>query len=130
MPPRYIADTHAFLWYLADSPSLSNKAREIFDASEKGQAVIIIPIIVLLESIDIFDKKKVNLKFEDVLLKITQASNFAISEIDIGLIMEVNKTKGFKDLHDRVIVATARIFGAPLISKDKIIRGIYSEVIW
>ncbi len=28
----YIADTHAFLWYLMDSPKLSKRAREVFDA--------------------------------------------------------------------------------------------------
>lgn len=130
MLPRYVVDTHAFLWYLTDNPSLSAKARIIFDASEKGQAAIIIPIIVLLESIDIFDKKKINLKFEEVLSKITQAGNFAVSEVDLGLLIEVNKTRGFKDLHDRVIVATARLFDVPLITKDKIIRSIYHKTIW
>ena len=130
MPPRYVADTHAFLWYLIDSPKLSKKARAIFDLSTQGQAIIIIPAIVLLESIDVVDKKKVDLEFEKILFKLTQASNFVISEIDLGLILEVNKTKGFKDLHDRVIVATARVFDAPLISRDKFIQKIYHDVIW
>lgn len=30
----YVADTHSFLWYLADSLSLSNKARMLFDLAE------------------------------------------------------------------------------------------------
>jgi predicted nucleic acid-binding protein len=47
-----------------DSPKLSQKAKAVFDACERGDAVIIIPAIVLLECIDIFDKKKVNLNFE------------------------------------------------------------------
>jgi len=126
----YVADTHAFLWYLTDSSKLSLKARGAFDLSEKGQATIIIPAIVLLESIDIFDKKKIELEFEKVMLRITQASNFIVPTLDLGLILEVNKTKGFKDLHDRIIVATARIFDADLISKDKIIQKHYSRTIW
>jgi len=42
----YVTDTHSFIWYLIDSPKLSLKARKIFDACEKGKAIIIIPAIV------------------------------------------------------------------------------------
>jgi PIN domain nuclease of toxin-antitoxin system len=86
--------------------------------------------IVLLECIDIFDKKKVDLSFEEIVLKIFQATNFIFSEINWSLILEVNKTKGLKNLHDRIIVATAKIFDAFLISKDKTIRKFYKRTIW
>jgi PIN domain nuclease of toxin-antitoxin system len=126
----YVTDTHSFIWYLIDSPKLSLKARDIFDSCERGEAVIIIPAIVLLECIDIFDKKKVELNFEEIVLKISQANNFIFSEINWSLILEVNKIKGLKDLHDRVIIATAKIFDAFLISKDRIIRKFYKKTIW
>lgn len=126
----YIADTHSFLWYLADSPLLSNKAKKFFDLADRGEVTIIIPAIVLLEIIDVLDKKKVNLKFEEIVLKLNQASNFIFSEINWSLILEVNKLKGFKDLHDRIIVATAKVFDAYLISRDKIIKNFYSKTIW
>lgn len=126
----YVADTHAFLWYLIDSPKLSKKARAVFDSCEKGEAVIIIPAIVLLECIDVFDKKKVALNFDDMVLKIANSNNFIFSEINWSLILETNKVKGLKDLHDRVIVATARIFDAPLVSKDKIIKSFYKKIVW
>ena len=59
----YVTDTHAFLWYLTDSPKLSKKVRNIFDLCDRGKVTIIISAVVLLECIDILDKKKVNLKF-------------------------------------------------------------------
>jgi len=126
----FVTDTHSLLWYLTDSPKLSQKARAIFDSCDRGKVTIIIPAIVLLECIDIFDKKKINLKFEEIALKIFQASNFIFSEINWSLILEVNKIKGFKDLHDRIIVATAKIFDAFLISRDKTIKKIYKKTIW
>jgi PIN domain nuclease of toxin-antitoxin system len=113
-----------------DSPKLSKKARAIFDSCERGEVVIIIPAIVLLECIDIFDKKKVDLSFEEIVLKIFQATNFIFSEINWSLILEVNKIKGLRDLHDRIIVATTKIFDAFLISKDKTIRKFYKRTIW
>lgn len=126
----YVTDTHSFLWYLADSPQLSQKARAVFDACDRGEVTIIISAIVLLESIDIFDKKKIDLNFEDLVLKISQANNFIFSEINWSLILETNKVKGLKDLHDRIIIATAKVFEASLISKDETIRNFYERTIW
>jgi len=126
----YVTDTHAFLWYLSDSPKLSQKARAIFDACDRGEATIIISAIVLLETIDILDKKKIKLNFDDVVFKILQANNFIFSEIDWSLILKVNKIKGLKDLHDRVLIATAQLFNASLISKDKTIKNFYKKTVW
>lgn len=126
----YVTDTHAFLWYLIDSPKLSKKAREIFDLCDRGKGTIVISTLVLLEVMDILDKKKVDLNFEEIITKITQASNFIISEINLSLILEANRIKEFKDLYDRVIVSTAKIFDAGLISKDRIIKKYYKRTIW
>jgi len=126
----YVADTHSFLWYLTDSPKLSKRAREIFASCDRGEITIIIPAIVLLECIDIFDKKKINFKFEELVSKILQSNNFIFSEVNWSLILEVNKIKGLKDLHDRIIIATAKLFDAFLISKDRTIKKIYAETFW
>jgi len=126
----YVADTHSFLWYLIDSPKLSIRARSIFELSERNGTIIIIPAIVLIESIDILDKKKIDLRFEQILLKISQSSNFILSNIDLSLILEINKTKGLNDLHDRTIVATAKIFDAHIISKDREIKKFYKKTVW
>lgn len=126
----YVTDTHSFLWYLTNGPKLSRKARTIFDSCDRGEVTIIIPAIILLECIDIFDKKKINLRFEEITLKILQANNFIFSELNWSLILKINKVKGLKDLHDRVIVATAQIFDAPLISKDRSVKTVYKKTIW
>ena len=96
---------------------------------ERGETIII-PAIVLLECIDILDKKKIDLNFEEIILRISQASNFIFSEINWSLIIEVNKIKGVKDLHDRIIIATAKLFNSFIISKDKIIKKFYKKTLW
>lgn len=126
----YIADTHSFLWYLTDSQKLSKKAREIFEMCDNGEATIVISAIVLLECIDILDKKKIDFNFEDIILKINQASNFIFSEINWALLLEINNIKGLNDLHDRAIVATAKFFDSELISRDKTIKDFYPKTVW
>ncbi|MCG2690155.1 PIN domain-containing protein [Candidatus Parcubacteria bacterium] len=74
-----MVDTHAFLWYLTDSPKFSKTAKEIFNLGDKWQATIVLSAVVLMECIDILDKKKLSLQFEDLFLKINQASNFIFS---------------------------------------------------
>ena len=90
---HYVTDTHAFLWYLANSPKLSSKARNIFDLCDQGKVTIIISAIVLLECIDVLDKRKIELKFEEeeIVSKIAQDSNFLFSEINLSLIDETIK---------------------------------------
>lgn len=61
----YVTDTHAFLWYLSDSPKLSQKARAIFDSCDRGEVTVIVSAVVLLEAMDILDKRKVALNFDD-----------------------------------------------------------------
>ena len=126
----YVADTHAFLWYLTNDPRLGRKATRVFESADTGEISIIIPAIVLLECIDILDKKKVVFDFEAILSKIVHADNFILSAIDWGLILETNRTKGLKDLHDRVIIATAVLFDAGLISKDRVIKQYYHKTLW
>ena len=126
----YVVDTHAFIWYLVDDPRLSKKAKEIFALSDIGRATLIVSAVVMLECMAILEKKKVKLNFEEILLKISQASNFIFAEINFGLIIETNRIKGTRDLHDRVIIATAKLYGADLVSKDAQIRKIYQRTVW
>ncbi|MBU2219313.1 hypothetical protein KKG15_02380, partial [Patescibacteria group bacterium] len=62
--------------------------------------------------------------------KISQSSNFILSNIDLSLILEINKTKSLNDLHDRTIVATAKIFDAHIISRDREIKKFYKKTVW
>ena len=71
----YVIDTHALVWYLTDSLSLSRKAREI--------------------------------------------------------IRKLPRIKDNLELHDRVIAATAKLYKAKIITRDRKIKKILSsKVIW
>ncbi|CAN5857362.1 hypothetical protein BH20ACI4_BH20ACI4_34800 [soil metagenome] len=40
---EYVADTHALLWYLQNSPRLGQNASAAFDEADNGNALIYIP---------------------------------------------------------------------------------------
>jgi len=72
---NYIPDTHALLWYLTDDNRLSKDANLIFDETEKGEHLIIVPTIVLVESLDVIEKKRVTYDFDLVLQSIEDNEN-------------------------------------------------------
>ncbi|MBA3600019.1 MAG: hypothetical protein H0W45_02090 [Acidobacteria bacterium] len=43
---EYVADTHALLWYLRNSPLLGKNASAAFDEADVGNAMIYVPAIV------------------------------------------------------------------------------------
>lgn len=118
----YVADTHAFVWFLTEDEKLGKNAREIFLSADKGDTIVIIPSIVLLETLHICEKHKAELLFRNVLEKIRNTFNYPIYPLDLRIISECQDLKQIPELHDRVIVATANLLDAKVITKDEEIK--------
>jgi len=119
----YVTDTHPFLWYLVgDTRRLGPAARVAFDQAEAGRAVIIIPSIVLAESLHVSEKGRMKFKFERVLEMIESALNYRIYPLDLPVIRKASDLKGVSEIHDRIIVATAKHLELELITDDKEVR--------
>jgi len=74
----YVADTHSLVWYFTKSEKLGQEALQVFRDSILGEAIIIIPTIVLAEVIDIAEKKRIKVNWEELLDRIEESSNFEI----------------------------------------------------
>ena len=44
-----VTDTHALIWYLTDDPRLGPAAGLAFDACDRGEGIIYVPTICLVE---------------------------------------------------------------------------------
>jgi len=116
---------------MAEDKRLGKLAEEKFNLAEKGKAIILIPTIVLAEILYILEKKNYNMKFRDIINKIEFSWNFKIMPLDLRIIKEIVNLRKLNDLHDRIIVASALVMNAGLITKDESIkRSRYVEVIW
>lgn len=47
--PLYVIDTHTLIWYLIDDQKLGSNVTQIFAAAERGEALLVIPSIVVAE---------------------------------------------------------------------------------
>ena len=125
----YVTDTHSLVWYFTEDSKLSKKALEVFEGTIK-EGIIIVPAVVLAEIMFIAKKGEITLTFEETLNKIGEYGNFDIAPLDVNLLKVADKIEVDMEMHDRLIVATALYFDAPLITKDRLIKdsGICSTI--
>ena len=127
----YIADTHSLLWFLSEDVQLSAKAKQAFDICEEGRGVIVIPTIVLAELLYLCEKKGKEEQFFKVIEKIEEGTNYMTYNLDMKVIAECRNLKKIKEMHDKIIVATARILKATIITRDNNIKDSrYADIIW
>ena len=128
---NYVADTHALLWWFTDSPQISSKAAEIFEKCEKGECIIFIPSIVVAEALSIFDKKRISFDFKELFTKINDSENFFLISLDYPILQEMVDLKEIPELHDKIIVSTAKCLNLTIITKDRTLRALRSiDTIW
>ena len=60
--------------------------------------------------------------FNKTLEKIEKCENFVVVPLDVDIIRIADSIKYDFEMHDKLIIATALYFNAPLITKDKEIK--------
>lgn len=127
----YVADTHSTLWFLTNDSKLGSGAREVFERAEKGETIIIIPTISLAEMLYVCEKKKVAVKFREILEKLKTSFNYMVFDLTLETVLKCADLQEITEMHDRIITATAKIVNASVITKDPNIKesGLV-DVIW
>lgn len=128
---NFITDTHALLWWFTDSPRISLKATEIFSRCEKGESVIFVPSIVIAEALSVFDKKRVVFNFKELFRKINASENFSLIPLDYPILQKMVSLKDIPELHDKIIVSTAKYLKLPIITRDETLQNItHIKTVW
>ncbi len=126
-----VTDAHSLLWFFINHPSLPQNVRKIFDKAEKKESHIVIPSIVLMELLHVFEKQKAQENFLRIIEAIKSNKNYIIQDLTFEIIIECQKITAVKEIHDRIIVATAKLLNLPLLTKDEeIIHSKYIQTIW
>ncbi|PIV06177.1 MAG: hypothetical protein COS57_04770 [Syntrophobacterales bacterium CG03_land_8_20_14_0_80_58_14] len=128
---NYVVDTHALLWWFTDNPKLGPQATQIFQKCEQGKNVLFVPSIVIAEALSIFDKKRVAFDFRKLFTKITKSENYFIISLDLSILQKMIDLKDIPELHDKIIVSTAKYLNLPLIAKDSVLRDLpHVNTVW
>jgi PIN domain nuclease of toxin-antitoxin system len=117
----FLTDTHPLVWYSTNKLSkLSRKAADVFDKADRGESVVHIPTIVLLEAamLERDGKVKYDGGFERWSSNLLNKSGFLLAEMNPSIIARAIGYNFNNDPSDKIIVATAISIDLPLITKD------------
>jgi len=128
---NFVADTHALVWWFTNSSKISEKASQIFEQCERGENIIFIPSIVVAELLSIFDKKRIDFDFKNLFKKIRTSENFVLIALDYPILEKMIVLKVVPELHDKIIVSTAKYLKVPIITKDGVLQSLPSiKTVW
>lgn len=124
MADAAVTDTHALVFHAAGGGHLGPKARQHFDACERRQAILYVPVAVMWEISLLARAVRISLRrplaefFDDLF------SNPAYQPIDTTAahVLIADELRFTRDPFDALIVATARDLGLPLVTRDAQIR--------
>ncbi len=131
----YVTDTHPLIFFSTGKiQRLGKNARQIFREAEKGQARIVIPVIVLEEILRLSEDTRIRLPlpFSELVTRYEQEpSPFFLQDYTSEILLHVAKYPAIRDPFDRIIVATAATLGYPLITHDGFLHDEgFVPVVW
>ncbi|RKY77190.1 hypothetical protein DRQ07_09080, partial [candidate division KSB1 bacterium] len=111
----YLLDTVTIIRHFSDIGNIGKKAREILNQKSNN---FMISVISLMEIMYLAEKNRIDINLMQVLEKIESSSLYSIVDLTPEILIVAEKTPFF-ELHDRLILSTARLFEIPVISSDK-----------
>jgi len=125
----YLVDTHALVWFLLGDRKLPAQASRLLRAAERGERDIIVPTIVLAEGIAIEEKGRLGLPKGRILDWVLTHASLIIADFDLSALVEMQELTANLELHDRMIAATALLYGASVITRDRMISR-FVDTMW
>ena len=132
---EFVTDTHSIIWFLSKNKRLSGNARTIFLKAQSGYSTIIVPSIVIAETLFLIQRNRVEKMVLDVLLELPEYPHegIYIYPLNKGVIETMSDfgPAAIPELTDRIIAATARYLNIPLLTVDHVIdNSELVETVW
>ena len=127
----YMADTHSLIWAFHNPSKLGENARCVFEEVANGEAKLLIPVIVLAELIFTIENKPIKADLDKILNAINNSPNIEFVDFDYESALKLRDLTAIPEMHDRMIVVSAILSNAVLITFDQTItESNVVEVVW
>ncbi|MEA3429417.1 MAG: PIN domain-containing protein [Thermodesulfobacteriota bacterium] len=116
----FVTDTQALVKFMMGKKVINNKSHQAFQSADKGESTIIIPAVVLMEVLYLFEKNRINISLfqtEDLF----KSQNYQFEPLSFEILKTASEINDIPELHDRLIAATARYLDLPIITNDPVL---------
>lgn len=128
---NYLVDTVALVRHLRAARNLGSRARNILRQADRGQHRVFISGVTLMEILYLSEKGRIPVDLESVRNLLVNRGNYQISPVDMDVVATAAAIDDVPELHDRLIVATAKWLRVAILTNDPMISASkHVEVIW
>lgn len=127
---KFIADTHAFIWFVTDSPRLSAPAKKLFESSDSERFLSVASIweIAIKTSLG---KLSFDRPLEQFLPEQIALNSVRLLDISFSHAMRIADLPfHHRDPFDRMIVAQGLVENLPILSNDETLNAYGVKCIW
>lgn len=117
----YVTDTQALVKFMMGQKVIDARSHQAFRDVDRGDGVMIIPAVVVMEMLYLFEKHRIARSVFHVEL-LVNTQNYQIEPLGLEILKTATDIDDIPELHDRLIAATARYLNMPLITNDPVIR--------
>lgn len=124
---QYLLDTVTVVRHFTEIGTLGKKAQKILNSNEN---TFVISVISLMEILYLSEKRRIGIDLNETLNKIEFSSLYRIADLTPDILKVANDLI-FYELHDRLILSTAKWLDIPIISSDEKFKQVENiQVIW
>ncbi len=114
---RYLLDTVTLIRHFSGVGKIGDSAQQILDRAETSGDEFFISAVTLMEIMYLSEKNRIPVNLEETLTKIEGSALYTVVELSAD-VLRVAAGISFYELHDRLILATAKWLEVPVISSD------------
>jgi predicted nucleic acid-binding protein len=118
----FVTDTQALVKFMMGKKVINDRSHQAYLSADNGESTIIIPAIVLMEMLYLFEKNRIDvglLQTEELF----KSQNYQFEPLSFDILKAAAEIDDIPELHDRLIAATAKYLDLPLITNDPEIRA-------
>ncbi len=128
---EFLADTVAIIRHLRQHPALGRQATRILNKADAGQHHIYLSAISLMEVLYLSKAKKITLPLNELINYVQNSTNYTIVPMDTDIVQAALDIDDVPEIHDRIIVATAKHLDVPVLSSDSVMMAsAHVDTIW
>ena len=131
MAMEYLADTVAIVRHLRRHSALGHQAAQILNDADQGQHRVYLSAITLMEVLYLSEARRIDVRLQELVKHIGDSTNYATVPVDTDIVLAAVGIDDVPELHDRIIVATAKHLNVPILTGDQVIaQSRHVKTIW